>query len=542
MAGFFKSLGRFVSRAWVFLLAAWVSAAIVLTYVAPKWKDVCQDGEFSFLPEDVPTFAAEKLFAESFPDDLLASSVIVVVHRPTQKDGLLEIDRDFIEDILKPRIERIAEEMGGLADLDEVDEEVSDSDATNNKESSIDSVVPPPPAPPPSKEGAATTPTEESVTPPAQTPPAGNVAEVPAGDTPAASGLEEPQRSIISRVRTYTDRALGNLLDSEDGIASLVLIELTTEFLEESNHYTIEKIENLVAVDGPLAKEKLIPPGLELSLSGVAVVGRDMIHAAAQSASATEQWTFILVVILLVIIYRSFGLALIPLLTVGFSVHISIKLLSLAAMWGWITPFHGMEIYISVVLYGAGVDYCLFLIARYIEELDRGERVESAIETTLDRVGAALVASAGTVTCGIGMMYFAEFGKFKQAGIGIAFSLVIVMLAALTFSPTLLRLFGRWVFWPFMRNERVSASGGDWLQPANPLKRIIIEHLNWGNWEHVGRLLLKAPGRIWVLCVALMIPFAVHGVRNFDHLSYGLLSELPTTAPSVTGTKAVQDY
>lgn len=560
MHGFFKSLGRFVSRAWVFLLAAWVSVAVILTYVAPKWDDVCQDGEFSFLPQDVPSIAAEKLFKESFPGDLLGSSIIIVVHRPTQKDGLLEQDRNFIEEILKPRIEQIAEEMGGLADLEEVAEngsadantdggEASSADdpaadnATDDDGATDDSVVPPLPEPPQSERDAATPPAGGAGTSAdAPSPQGDQSSEVSGADNLAKAADAAPPRSIISRVRTFTDRALGNLLDSEDGKASLVLIELTTEFLEESNHYTVAKIEDLIAVDGPLAKEQSIPPGLELSLSGVAVVGRDMLRAAAQSASATEQWTFILVVILLVVIYRSFGLALIPLLTVGISVHIAIKFLSLLALWDWITPFHGMEIYISVVLYGAGVDYCLFLIARYIEELDRGERVESAIATTLDKVGAALVASAGTVTCGIGMMYFAEFGKFKQAGIGIAFSLVIVMLAALTFSPTLLRLFGRWVFWPVMRHERVSAGGGDWLRPANPLKRLIIEHLNWGHWERIGRLLLKAPARIWTLCVVLMIPLAVHGALNFDNLSYGLLSELPTNAPSVTGTKAVQDY
>ena len=61
-----------------------------------------------------------------------------------------------------------------------------------------------------------------------------------------------------------------------------------------------------------------------------------------------------------------------------------------------------------MLVYGAGVDYCLFLMARYKEELDHGHSVDEAIRRSIGRVGAALAASAATVICGIGMMSFAH--------------------------------------------------------------------------------------------------------------------------------------
>ncbi|TMQ30740.1 MAG: hypothetical protein E6K70_23720, partial [Planctomycetota bacterium] len=152
------------------------------------------------------------------------------------------------------------------------------------------------------------------------------------------------------------------------------------------------------------------------------VVGRDHTRAQRDSARATEVLTIILVIALLVIIYRAPLLALIPLATVYVAVQLSLNVLAIMARGGWITLFRGIEIYITILAYGAGVDYCLFLTARYKEELDRFHPAD-AVARAVQGVGAALVASAATVICGIAMMMFAEFGKFRQAGFVIPLSL-----------------------------------------------------------------------------------------------------------------------
>ena len=58
-------------------------------------------------------------------------------------------------------------------------------------------------------------------------------------------------------------------------------------------------------------------------------------------------------------------------------------------------------------------------------------------------VGGAITASAATVICGIGMMVFARFGKFQQAGIGLSFSLMIMLICSLTLTPALIRAAGQ---------------------------------------------------------------------------------------------------
>ena len=340
----FKRLGNHVVRYWRLSLAVWLVLAVcangiltgwlnktgILPVQIPGWVDIAEDGEFAFLPKDMPSIKAEDLFRKAFPNDHLASSVVIVVrHRSTQID---DNDRAFISTLLTPRLE----------------------------------------------------------------------------------AMQVEPNSIIEKVRDFSDNQVGKLLNSADGKATLIIVELKTEFLDHRNKPTIDRIERLIdSTNGELRKD--IPPGLHLALSGPATVGRDMLTAANESASSTESWTMILVIGLLLAIYRAPFLALIPLVCVFISVQISMALLILMTWAGksgvepfaLLKPFVGLRTYIAVVVYGAGIDYCLFLIARYKEEYDHGLSVDQAMERSLEKVGAALMASAVTVMSGIGMMVFA---------------------------------------------------------------------------------------------------------------------------------------
>lgn len=486
----FAKHGDFLIRVWPAVLVVSMAFVIGASLMAPPLETVVETQEFAFLPSDSPSHLAERLFIEAFPKKLVPSRIVIVVRRPDQPEGLQERDLEWIDDgneegdpdrefELKERLMMIAEAQGGLA-------------------------------------------------------------QSPEDKNPEESGhaSQDSSRSSISAIRTYRDRTLGKLLRSKDQQATLVLVEMTTDFLDSQNEKTVRAIEELFA--DPAFRQH-IPPGLELSLSGEATVGRDMQAAAKNSAKATEQLTVILVVILLIGIYRAPLLALIPLITVAVSVKLTMSLLILMAERGWVTLFTGVESYVTVLLYGAGVDYCLFLIARYKEELDEGASFDEGVTNALAKVGAAIAASAGTVICGIGMMMFAQFGKFREAGFAISFGLVIVLVASLTFTPALLRMFGSWAFYPQMRTERVNISGG-WLPTVTLASR--LGNVRWlqNIWEWVGRILLVHPLAIWLGSIALMLPFAIVAVMFYTHLSYGLLSDLPSNSSSRAGTRAVQDH
>lgn len=493
----FHALGRLVRRgAWVLLLA-WALLLAGAGWLAPPWNDVAQDREFAFLPEEAASRRAEKMFSRAFPDDRAGSNIVLVLTRAAREPGKLKSDLKFIEDVVEPHLRQVAETEGGLA----------------------------------SEPTASADPLFADETKPAQ----------PAAKTP-----------IINRIRTPNAPGSGALLISPDGQGMLVVVELTTtEFLSESNWPIIDKVEGLVH---NLQGEGKVPPGLDISLTGSAVIGRDHTLAEMESARATEVLTLVLVIGLLAVMYRAPLLALIPLVTVFIAVRLSSYVLALLGAAGYMTIFSGLRTYITILAYGAGVDYCLFLMARYKEELEseecsggsgvpvapgrRGSAPRDAIACAVQGVGAALTASAATVICGIAMMAFAEFGKFREAGYAIPLAIFIVLLATLTFTPAILRLAGKWAFWP----QPIGKPETPAPLPASWWRRILHPGGLKQFWDEVGALLARRPGTIWLVTVALMAPFAVIAGLFYNRLSYDLIGTLPSDATSVAGTKALQDH
>src|SRR5207249_3429067 len=298
-----------------------------------------------------------------------------------------------------------------------------------------------------------------------------------------------------------------------------------------------------------LHREHKIPEGLDIALTGSAVVGRDVRRAELMSAHNIETWTIWLVIGLLLVIYRAPLLALIPIATVFFPVQISINLCALLAKHHLVALSETTRIYITILAYGAGVDYCLFLIARYREELQQGGDLGEALAKAMGKVGGTLTASAATVICRIAVLAFAQFGKYHQAGITIPLSLVIVLCSAMTFSPSLLRLTGRWAFWPLglsrvagaERSEapdRIGRRSFEDSAPATPFwKRFLRPRFFHGVWSRIGDALERRPGLIWLTSVIVLLPFAATAVWNYQNLDYGLTNDLPRDSPSLAGTQ-----
>jgi RND superfamily putative drug exporter len=462
-------------------------------FAAPPWGEVAQDGEFEFLSADSPSRRAEEVYARAFPEDGTGSNVVLVLHRADNEKARHANDLKFIEDVLEPGLRQIARAEGGLA---------------YGAQASDEPLFP--------------------------------------GDS--EPGRQEKPRSIIARVRTPNAPGVGALLVSPDRQAMLVVVELTTDFLANRNWPTITRVEGIVH---DLREQGKVPEGLDIALTGSAVVGRDHAQAELQSVRATGFLTVLLVVVLLVVIYRAPLLALIPLATVYLAVQLATSVLALLAKSGHVTLFQGLQIYITILAYGAGVDYCLFLTARYKEELDRGARPSDAVVGALGGVGGALTASAATVMCGIAMMLFAQFGKFREAGFAIPLSLLLVLCATLTFSPSLQRLAGRWAFWPQWTAAgprdgqappaeaaalaRPAAAVPWWRQlfQAGELERI---------WDWTGHLLLRRAGTVWLATVAVMAPFAVVAGLLYNHVSYDVIGNLPADASSAAGTRLLQEH
>jgi RND superfamily putative drug exporter len=334
-------------------------------------------------------------------------------------------------------------------------------------------------------------------------------------------GHSEPG-SPVTALRAPGDGPTGALLRSTDGRAELVTIDLSGEFLDARNWPTVAAVERLVA---DLRAAGQVPAGLDVAPTGSAVLGRDTGTAERAGAAAVQRWTLVVIVVLLLLVYRAPLLALIPLVTVAAAIEVAVRLLGAVAAAGHLSLDPGMRVYVTVVGYGAGVDYCLFLIARSREALAGGADTRAGVREAVARAGPAVTASAVTVIAGIAMMGFADFGKTRQAGLGIAFSLAVVLAAALTLAPALLCLAGRWAYWP----RRFA---------AHPEEAGRVERF----WTRMGPRIARRPALALGATAAVMAPFAAVGLMRAETVSYDLTRNVPAAAPSPAGLRKLREH
>lgn len=340
---------------------------------------------------------------------------------------------------------------------------------------------------------------------------------------------------LLGDIHTFSDTGIGDLLTSDDQKASLITIELPIDYQDTRNWEPVQEISTLLRTYEQDAKR---PKGLELSLTGSATLGRDLSTAEAASARNTGTLTVGLVVVLLAVIYRAPLIALVPLLTLFVAVDVSLHLLAILAQAGYVPLFKGLKEYTTVITYGPGIDYCLFLIARYEENLEACIPPKKALSEAISQVGHAILASAATVTCGIGMLTFAQFGKFHQAGIGISFTLAITLVATLTLTPALLFMVGHWAFWP-KPGVRCSDNQKDGAQPGvHAVQKDLFEPL----WTFMSGVIERHPLRLLLLTIGGMLPFVILAVIKYENVNYGLLESLPRAATSAAGARELSRH
>lgn len=335
-------------------------------------------------------------------------------------------------------------------------------------------------------------------------------------------------RQVVDyRVPVLGPRLIGDAIEGP-GQSTLVLVALKGTYIAKQTRLAVEDLRKLLASFEPP------PPGLALEMTGSAAVGHDMNRSANSSLAATTWTTVGLVVLILLIVYQSPLLALIPLATIALSVVVSLwAIASLTRIPGFnFQVINITNIFVIVVLFGAGTDYCLFLIARYREELARGRTGPDALREAIEQVGGALVASAGTVIVGLGMLCFSTFAKIQYTGPSIALSLAIGLVAALTLAPVLLHWLRGTVFFPFTPPHH--EKGAD--REAEGLAQIPLASF----WGRVADVVIARPGMILGASLLGLAPFAVLGATTAPN--YSQLTDLSPDQPSIIGSKMVRRY
>jgi RND superfamily putative drug exporter len=324
--------------------------------------------------------------------------------------------------------------------------------------------------------------------------------DFPSGDTADAitvfhreGGLTAADRAAIAETRSATNAerlegvgVTGPADISKDGATALLTTPIKVGDGKGDAGDVIEDTVKEIKAD--LTD---LPAGLEAEVTGPAGFTTDAIEVFSDIDGTLLYATAALVLLLLIVIYRSPIFWMIPFFAVvlaevssrGFGYLLAEAGVTVTGQSGGILP---------VLVFGAGTDYALLMVSRYREELRRHEDKHDAIRVALRRTSPVILASGATVMAALLTLSLAEvngtagLGPIGAMGIGLA------MVSMLTMLPALLTVFGRRAFWPFV--PRFGTEGPDETH---------------GLWRRVAEWVARGPRRTWIGTAAVLAVLAL---------------------------------
>lgn len=246
-----------------------------------------------------------------------------------------------------------------------------------------------------------------------------------------------------------------------------------------------------------------VPDGVTVYITGPAGFSADLVAGFAGIDGLLLGVALLAVLVILVLVYRSFLLPLVVLSTSLFALCVA-----LLVVW-WLAKFEVLLLsgqtqgILFILVIGAATDYALLFVARFREELriaqDKGTAVMAAWKGSVEPI----VASGGTVIAGLLCLLLSDLKSNSTLGPVAAIGIVFAMLSALTLLPSLLLLFGRAVFWP--------------RRPRFEPEVVAAEHgmRTTGLWARLAGLIKRRPRVIWIVTTLVLLAGAA-GITQLD--------------------------
>lgn len=351
--------------------------------------------------------------------------------------------------------------------------------------------------------------------------------QLPSGQTnPALIVYSRDGRSLTAgdRAAILADRTAlrGIALDgqlsppvfAEDGRAALLAVPLPASVPGEQVVTAVDRIRAEAAAG--------LPSGLVAEVTGGAGFFADLANAFAGADVSLLAATVAVVALLLLVTYRSPWLWLVPLTVIALADQVALAVVTILARTAGLPTDDATAGITSILVFGAGTNYALLLIARYREELRQAADRRVAMVAALRGAAPAIAASAATVALSLLTLAFAQLGFNRSIGLNGAVGIAVALVFALGVLPPALVLFGRGLFWPF-----VPRAG----QP---------EPTRAGLWARVGGAVTRRPVPVIAASLALL---ALLGA-GASGLGVGLAQteQFKVEAESVDGQRTLARY
>ncbi|OBK96455.1 hypothetical protein A5645_08390 [Mycobacterium asiaticum] len=322
------------------------------------------------------------------------------------------------------------------------------------------------------------------------------------------SKLNEDTQDKMSVQNALDDQEARNLLVAKDGKALILPINVPGDQNDPATLATYKRVAAIV-------KQNVAGTTLTANLSGPLATVADITDIGQEDIHFIEIATVLSVFIILLVIYRNLVTMFVPLATIGISVATAQGVLSGAAELGLGTNLQVM-VFMTAVLMGAGTDYAVFLISRYHDYLRHGDDSDTAVKKALMSIGKVIAASAATVAVTFLAMIFTKLEVFSAVGPAISISIVVALLAAVTFLPAVLVLAGR----------------RGWIKPRRELTGKL--------WRRSGIRIVRRP-RIH-LAASLVVLIALAACLSAVRFNYDDLKSMPEDVESSMGYEAMNRH
>jgi RND superfamily putative drug exporter len=273
---------------------------------------------------------------------------------------------------------------------------------------------------------------------------------------------------------------------SNDGTATYVAVRL-----HATDEESIDQVESLRALIQPA-------PGLSYQVTGYGPLALDANLQSEEDLQRAETVSLPLALLILILVFASLVAAVAPLLVAGLAIPSTLALVFLFAQTT------EMSIYVLNVATMLGlalaIDYSLFMVSRFREELARGRSVEQAVERSVATSGKAVLFSGVAVAIGLlGLLFFAA-PAISSMGIGGSLVVICSVFYALTFLPAMLGMLGH-------RVNALSLGGIVDLVRVRLLRRPArsASENDEGRWARVARWVMAHPILVLVPTLALLL-------------------------------------
>lgn len=296
---------------------------------------------------------------------------------------------------------------------------------------------------------------------------------------------------------------------------TLVLPVILKDHLEmEEINETIQKFQK--------KGDSLVQGPTQFKITGPAGIASDTIAIFANADLVLLFSTIGLIFVLLIFIYRSPLLAIIPLLVSGIAYQVTDRLLGLSAKNGWFELESQSLSIASILLFAVLTDYSLLVFARFREELKKEENKYVAMQTAMKQVWEPIFFSGGTVLAAMIVLFIADYLPYQNFAPVFSLTMFVLLIAGLTLIPALFVLFGRKSFWP------VIPKVGETSKSTRSY------------WTKIGSWVVKKPGVISSVVIVLLLICSIYMTQIT--YSFNLIKSFPEEMNSRVGYEWLEKH